>query len=524
MKSLNSDVNMSIADNDQYYTNFNDNETMNDSDSDPFRVSLRNYLHLNNNDNIDLIQLIESISYPNIKNLKNALKTSVDVVTLNRLQAIELIRLLTSIFENKAFLRKRTTAATTTTTKTRKTATPLPSQRRKRRQHIDTIQEMVNKIDHKNNYRNKLQNIIDDMKNNNDDDDDNDTKLESFLNLYRKYVNEIIIENTRTTTTTNADQIFNDIVNLDQNAPVIIDVEKKLDLVSDNYQEVAASRPSPPPPTSSGPPPPPPLPPSFSGSPPPPPPPPPPSSSVPPPPPPLPSSLELPPPSSTATMKNNKVVETEKPSGGGIPFDINDLILQKSKLKSSRPTVAAAASSTTTSAAQTPSPLMSVLKRRIDLAPSSSSSNSEKSSSEYWEEDGSLKQYLESQLQLLSNENFSGVDSDDLQNASRLLMSNELNLAERVLNNYRDKLKAYLPKQYKNPLLSNNGDRPLFLSDIDEFKIALDDLINNENYKLALEKLSSAMSSGISNKKYNWDRMRRNLNTIVQYKANESEA
>nr|WUR10711.1 PP78/83 [Calliteara abietis nucleopolyhedrovirus] len=134
-------------------------------------------------------------------------------------------------------------------------------------------------------------------------------------------------------------------------------------------------------------------------------------------------------------------------------------------------------------------------------------------------------EYLNAKLFLFSNELVIENDKniDELQQIKNLIATESLDglkRADALLNAYRGTLKSKYSKQYRNPLLIKGlGDKPVFLRDLKEFRLALEDLINAGEYGRALEEIESAQSANVQSEFI--DKMKAKIQIIM--KRQESE-
>ncbi|ABY65728.1 hypothetical protein [Orgyia leucostigma nucleopolyhedrovirus] len=248
------------------------------------------YLQRNNNNrgDIDIKQFIQNVQMPNVANLKQAFASSVnDSVTIDRQQALQLLRLANYIYDNRALLRISGYDVNNNIVGVQQRDNDKVD-RVIDKKPLRVIQNMVNKIDDNNAYKLKLQNVINELHINYQD-----TTLQTFLDLYKEYVRDA--ESARNAVR-NTEKIFQDIVNLDNNTSNNPDIDvtpsiRTKDAISYNkpIDDTISTINTPLPPTSTtlstplspSPPPPPPLPSSSPASP----------YLLAPPPPPLPPSL-----------------------------------------------------------------------------------------------------------------------------------------------------------------------------------------------------------------------------------------
>ncbi|QYC92662.1 Orf1629 [Trabala vishnou gigantina nucleopolyhedrovirus] len=547
-------------------------------------ISAANYLLNTTVKSYNLQSFISGI--PQIKLLKQAfdvaLSASTNILTLNKRQALEMLQLAQNIYNNELFIvvdgggakkaaaaAAAATAAETTdeymeTDATSDESSVVVSKKASKSlsttthtNRIGVIQNMVDKINKNNEYKNKLQTIINKLKNTTNNENVH-KYLQDFLKLYKEYT--VDLNNTNKM----VDSIFKDIISLDDsyrdyhddkdNDKRASDVddgafEKNTDLrkttnaaavndvlvystITDSDTMTKTSEPPPPPPLPFSSPPPPPPPPSFMTT-----------TSPPPPPPPPPPMLYD--PVFEAPIKQQNEKEQQK-DGGGLPFNPNDLLKQKQKLTSANK---ARKQKVMEKAATMPpsidrmfeqirqgkqlrktknlhmlenkttntilnrsssNPIVDILNRRIVIAESSSNGeNNTASENGSWsdvehENQDDLKKLLNAKLYLLSKESIIENEKNitELQHARRLIDSNQTEnyeAANALLTSYANTLQNKYSRTYENPLLNKQPhESPLHLHNIDEFKMALDDLINKHKYALALREIELAENDNVN--------------------------
>ncbi|QHB21661.1 ORF1629 [Artaxa digramma nucleopolyhedrovirus] len=500
-----------------------------------------------------LQEFLKLLYLPNINNLKqavaNAVASNYNVISINRTQAVELLTLGKHLYNDTAYLLydRRTNETTTRPQLTQQSlAQPPPPASQLKRQHavnltqINTIQNMVNKINSNNVYKNKLQTIVDSLKN-----AYTESLLQTFLDVYKEYIREHDMDTELNTSAANINKIFTDIETLHQNQQNNILTQQQQQQHNNNNESQSiltnknitiAKTPSPSavPDTNlkqhnesfSSPPQPPPLP----------------INLIPPPPPPPP-----PPPFKEIISQQQPSVPAQSPASEP-PLtkpSLSDLLSQKNKL-------------TPVAAQQQPAPVLNtkeqmlqqirsgtVLKKTNNLvnlenknlnAPAEkkntnqisdiskaiinkmeakrNTSDEESSASLSEHYDGwsdteesqklrSMQKSLNSKLYLLTNENIIKNEKNiiELQNARKLIDSNNLDnmkMAHELLLNYQLKLQLKYDKNYENPLtVKGKLTKPLYLLDINKFKYAIEDLINMKMYAKAYEELQSAQSANV---------------------------
>ncbi|ACO53452.1 unknown [Euproctis pseudoconspersa nucleopolyhedrovirus] len=457
----------------------------------------------------DLQKFIQSVTLTNVINLKKTVANSKNnFVSLNRLQAIELLTLAERLYNDKAYI-------DFDVLKVSVTKNNIQQQRRQQQQQqvnltqINTIQNMVNKISNNNEFRTKLQKIIDQLKNNY-----TESLLQNFLNVYKKYIqnNE---KAASASSSKNIENIFKNIELLDKSMveSQSHDEIDKTDMRSDDTAETKIV--------------------NIELTPPPPPPPPPAESLFmpPPPPPPLPSNKPQ--------NFDTKPAATESVT----TFTASELADQKNKLTPVRERTADVFDESpkekmfeqikrgitlkktnnlmqienkmgvgNAKTADVVSDISKAIISKMEAKRIATSDESSESLSEHYdgwsdtEESRNIRNMqsnLNSKLYLLTNENVIKNEKNisELQKARKLIDTgnmNNLNAAHDLLSNYQDKLRLKYDKMYTNPLIvKENLLKPLYLTDIDKFKIAIDDLINRRDYSKALEELEIAQSANV---------------------------
>ncbi|QWO71530.1 pp78/83 [Orgyia pseudotsugata single capsid nuclopolyhedrovirus] len=171
--------------------------------------------------NFDVRLFIRLMAAQNIQELQHAFANSDQRhVLLDRKQVVQLLQLACHIYEDSAKLNLQSLTQNELAVGIDNVNTTIPVHNNaiNSNKQLIIIQNMVNKIDQRNShYKLQLQNVVDQLKVNY-----TDTKLQDFLNLYKKYVRDVEFarNNDDEQNDRAANKIFQDIVNLDAGAVI----------------------------------------------------------------------------------------------------------------------------------------------------------------------------------------------------------------------------------------------------------------------------------------------------------------